>query len=777
MPASDRWGIIGGGMLGMALAHRLRQQGKDVTLCESAHELGGLASAWEVGGIVWDRHYHVTLLSDTHLRSLLAELALDQDIRWVETRTGFYTGGELYSLSNSFEFLRFPPLGLIDKVRLAGTIFYASRLKDWRKLEKVSVSDWLRRWSGTHTFEKIWLPLLRAKLGDNYTKASAAFIWAIIARMYAARRTGLKKEMFGYVPGGYARVLARFGDVLQQEGVEVRLGHTAREVLPRGDGTLHVHFANGQRETFDRVALTVAAPLAARLCPALSPDERARLEGVSYQGIVCVSLLLKKPLSGFYVTNITDSWVPFTAVIEMSAVVDRQQFGGNALVFLPKYVDPADPFFSLSDGEIQEEFLEALEWMYPAFSRDDVLAFRISRVRYVFPIATLNYSDRLPPTVTSVPGLYTVNSAHIVNGTLNVNETVQLAERAAAELGDLPQAPLPLPPGRMKSKPLASLSLDLDNQWSYLKTHGDPWETLPSYLDVLVPRLLTFFRQHQLTITFFIVGQDAAVASNRELLREIARAGHEIGNHSFHHEPWLHLYTPQQVEEEIARAEEHIERATGRKPIGFRGPGFSLTGEVLRVLASRGYLYDASTFPTYLIPLARAWYFMTARFNAEEKRLRKSLGGTFGEGMRSLRPYRWETEHGPVIEMPVTTMPVFKLPMHLSYLHCLGMLSPRLALCYFDWALRLCRWTGKQPSLLLHPTDFLGCDDTTDLAFFPAMRLPSEKKLALTSEVLRRFAEHYTVVTVEQHAKEVAGTMTLPLKKPDFPMPEEARAA
>src|SRR5205814_9275943 len=121
-------------------------------------------------------------------------------------------------------FLRFPPLRLWDKLWLGATIFYASKIRNWRRLERLSVADWLRRWSGRRTFEKIWLPLLRAKLGDNYRKASAAFIWAIIPRMYAARRTGLKKEMFGYVRGGYARILERFGERLRQDGVTLRLG-------------------------------------------------------------------------------------------------------------------------------------------------------------------------------------------------------------------------------------------------------------------------------------------------------------------------------------------------------------------------------------------------------------------------------------------------------------------------------------------------------------------------------------------------------------------------
>src|SRR5258708_17804115 len=128
-------------------------------------------------------------------------------------------------MRNPLDSLRSPPLGLMDKLRLGFTIFYASKIRNWRRLEKVSVTDWLRRWSGSRTFEKIWLPLLRAKLGENYRHASAAFIWAIIARMYAARRTGLKTEMFGYVHGGYANVLARFTEVLQDEGVEIRFNH------------------------------------------------------------------------------------------------------------------------------------------------------------------------------------------------------------------------------------------------------------------------------------------------------------------------------------------------------------------------------------------------------------------------------------------------------------------------------------------------------------------------------------------------------------------------
>lgn len=321
-----------------------------------------------------------------------------------------------------------------------------------------------------------------------------------------------------------------------------------------------------------------------------------------------------------------------------------------------------------------------------------------------------------------------------------------------------------------KTKPIASLSLDLDNKWSYMKTHGDPgWESFPSYLDVVVPRFLEFLKEQNLTITVFIVGQDAALEKNHEALKSIAAAGHEIGNHSFHHEPWLHLYSEQEIEAEMAIAQEHIERATGQKPIGFRGPGFSLSRTILRVLARRGYQYDASTFPTFLGPLARAYYFMTSKLSKEEMEQRKALFGTLREGLRPLKPYQWQLDPGEILEIPVTTMPLFKVPIHFSYLLYLSVFTPSLARLYFHVALRLCRLTGTQPSLLLHPLDFLGCNDTPDLAFFPAMNLPSYKKLALLSKLLRLLSEQFEVLTVQQHAQIAAQGFDIPVVKPRFP--------
>jgi len=304
-------------------------------------------------------------------------------------------------------------------------------------------------------------------------------------------------------------------------------------------------------------------------------------------------------------------------------------------------------------------------------------------------------------------------------------------------------------------KPIASLSLDVDNKWSYLKTHGDPgWESFPSYLDILVPRVLEFLAKRNLTITFFVVGQDAALTKNSAAVQMIAAAGHEIGNHSFSHEPWLSLYSREEVEREIVLAEEQITRIAGQRPVGFRGPGFSLSEAALEVLRDRGYLYDASTLPTFLGPLARAYYFLHSQLRGEELNRRKSLFGSIRDGFRPLKPYRWQTRDG-LLEIPLTTMPIIRSPIHLSYLLYLSTFSRSLALGYFQAALRLCRLCGISPSLLLHPLDFLGRDDEVGLEFFPAMLLTREQKLRVLSETLAMYCSQFQVVTLKEYALSV----------------------
>lgn len=419
-------------MLGLTLALRLAQRGDAVTVFEAGPTVGGLAAAWTVGDVSWDRHYHVTLSSDAHLRAVLAELGLDDEVIWKTTSTGYYAGGDIHPVSGPVDFLRLPPLTVLDKARLALTLGYGTLIRNGRRMEGIGVDKWLTRWSGKATYEKFWLPLLRAKLGENHRHASAAFIWATIQRLTRARRNGLAEERFGYVPGGYGRVLESFVEHLVGLGVEVRPSTPVARIAGGTPVTVSVEDADDQE--FDRVLVTVAAPLAAQLIEPLTPSERGRLERVRMQGIVCASLVLDAPLTEHYLTYITDLACPFTAVIDMSALVGTESLGGHGLVYLPKYVDPADPLFEVADDQVIADFVAYLRQMYPQLRSEQIVATRVSRVRHVMAIATEHYSDELPPMRLETPNVYLANSAHLVNATLNVDETVALAERVMADL-------------------------------------------------------------------------------------------------------------------------------------------------------------------------------------------------------------------------------------------------------------------------------------------------------------------------------------------------------
>jgi peptidoglycan/xylan/chitin deacetylase (PgdA/CDA1 family) len=312
----------------------------------------------------------------------------------------------------------------------------------------------------------------------------------------------------------------------------------------------------------------------------------------------------------------------------------------------------------------------------------------------------------------------------------------------------------------------APLSLDLDNKWSYLKTHGDEsWTEFPSYLETVVPRALSMLAERDWKITWFLVGKDAEIESNHDVLRSISDAGHEIGNHSYMHEPWLHQYSRSELVDDLGRAHDAIAKATGETPIGFRGPGFSLSETTLEVLKSLDYQYDATTFPNILNPIGRFYYLRTSKLSDEEKERRKALFGTTKDALRSNRPYRWTLDNGTMVEIPVTTMPLFRVPIHFSYVIWLGGKSELLAKAYWRMALIMCRLAGTVPSLLLHPLDFLGSDDEPDLGFFPGMDIESAKKADLMAELLDMWDRQYQTLPIGDYAAQLEG---LKARQPDL---------
>jgi len=420
--------VIGGGLMGMALSHKLAADGHSVTVLEREIQIGGLATFHDFGEFYWDRFYHVILPSDRNLIGFINELGLGDKLEWTRTYTGFYVDENLYSISNSLEFLKFPLLSVASKIRLAWTMVYCSRISNWRRLERIGVEDWLISVSGRSTYEKMWKPLLLAKLGLNYKRVSAVFIWSYIKRMFSARDRSASAEHLGHVSGGYKMIFERLHqDIIRANGV-IQTGVTVTRVEPKKQGGFKVT-VDGHSRTFDQVVCTSPVSILRKIiAPELLRVEKQGGE-VEYLGVVCVVIVSRDPLVPFYVVNIADSSIPYTGMIGMSSVIATRNTGGRYLTYLPKYMLSTDDELNQSDEEIQKEFLRGVRNMLPDFDMNSIESVHVNRAAKVQPLLVLNYSELVPAVVTNHPGLFVLNTSQFVNATLNNNEVIGAVNR------------------------------------------------------------------------------------------------------------------------------------------------------------------------------------------------------------------------------------------------------------------------------------------------------------------------------------------------------------
>jgi hypothetical protein len=92
-------------------------------------------------------------------------------------------------------------------------------------------------------------------------------------------------------------------------------------------------------------------------------------------------------------------------------------------------------------------------------------------------------------------------------------------------------------------------------------------------------------------------------------------------------------------------------------------------------------------------------------------------------------------------------------------------------------SLQLCRACGVEPSLLLHPLDFLGGDEVPELAFFPAMSMSGTVKRSRAAACLDMLGSSFEVVSLGEHAKRIAARKNLRERTPDAPGPDESGGA
>jgi protoporphyrinogen oxidase len=424
--------IIGGGLTGMSAAYELAKAGHQCALYERDDLLGGLAGSFRVDGVYLEKFYHHLFTSDTAAVKLIEDLGLGGDLVWNPTVTSTYYAGQIFRLATPMDVLRFKPLSLINRFRLGSLAIIPRLVRDWRKLEEITAKDWLIKWGGKQVYDIVWYPLIRNKFGPFADQVAAVWFWNKLKLRGGSRGKG-QAENLGYLVGGFGRAVEAFEARLRSLGVDVRLASPVSRVETEG-GKATAVVAGGQREPYDFVLVTAAPEVLLNIAPSLPEDYRQQLGKIKYLANACLIMKLNRSLSTTYWLNVNDPNIPFVAVVEHTNMQRPAEYGGHHLAYLSRYMDAADPYYSMSTEELFQAYLPHLKKMYLGFSPDWVQELYSWREKYTQPVVGLHYSQIRPPFQTPIDGLWLCCMAQIYPEDRGMNYAVAYGQKVAAEI-------------------------------------------------------------------------------------------------------------------------------------------------------------------------------------------------------------------------------------------------------------------------------------------------------------------------------------------------------
>ena len=406
-------GIVGGGLAGLAAAHRLREAGREVRVFEASEAVGGLAATYETAGDRIEAYYHHLSKSEETIVELAAELGVDDRIEWRIGENAYYVDGVAHPLDTPWEIAAYPHLSIYDKFRLAALTLEVDvrggrprfdTYDDIEAFEDVPVTEFLLEHTTRGVYEYFFEPLLDAKFGDRKDDVSAA--WLLGRIKFRGERDILRGEVLGYLDGGFAVL------------VEALLEAVGRERMDTETAVRDLSFDSGENTATEPAVESVTAERRGagtdtydvdEVVVATMPDVLESLTGyacdVDFQGSVCALVSMSEPLLDTYWLNIADD-APFGALIEHTNFIPPARYGGEHLLYIASYVqDLEDDLWQRSDEAVEELWLEGIEALFPDFDRDAVTDVRISRNPKTAPVYERGYLDLVVPYDLASAGL------------------------------------------------------------------------------------------------------------------------------------------------------------------------------------------------------------------------------------------------------------------------------------------------------------------------------------------------------------------------------------
>lgn len=434
MPVTpQRIAVLGAGPMGLAVAYQLVREGHRPIVFEADDRVGGMTAAFDFSGLRIERYYHFHCISDHAFLTVLDELGLADRMRWVETKMGYWYRGEVQPWGNPVALLKFRGLSLTAKIRYGLHAFLCTRRDDWRPLDRIEASGWIRRSVGEEAWEVLWRRLFEYKFYERSNELSAAWIWSRIRRIGRSRYS-LFREKLGYLEGGSETLLSAMRADIERRGGEFRLSTPVTKVAISGGEVRGVE-SRGSFEPFDKVVSTVPLPFVPRIMPDLPADIAARYAALANVAVVCVIAKLRKRVTENFWLNTNDPEMDIPGLVEYTNLrpLDRH------VVYVPFYMPGEHPKYAEPDEAFLDRVRRYLKKINPTLTDADFIDMRASRYRYAQPVCGPGHLDRLPPVALPVKGLWVADTSYYYPEDRGISESIAFGRNMALEAARAPR--------------------------------------------------------------------------------------------------------------------------------------------------------------------------------------------------------------------------------------------------------------------------------------------------------------------------------------------------
>jgi protoporphyrinogen oxidase len=421
----ERIAVLGAGPMGLAVAYQLVRDGHNPVVFEADDRVGGMTATFDFSGLEIERYYHFHCISDHAFLQSLDELGIADKMRWVETKMGYWYQGQLQPWGNPVALLKFQGLSLVAKFRYGLHAFLSTKRKDWKPLDHVEATGWIKRWVGAEAYEVLWRRLFDFKFYDFSSNLSAAWIWSRIRRI-GRSRYDLFREKLGYLEGGSATLLQALKGFIESHGGEIRLSTPISRVVLE-EGKLRGVEASGEFLAFDKVISTVPLPYVPRLMPDLPTLVLDAYRSVKNIAVVCVIAKLKKPVTENFWLNTNDPEMDIPGLVEYSNLRPLDQH----IVYVPFYMPAEHPKYQEPDSVFLEKVRRYLGKINPDLSDADFIELRASRYRFAQPICEPGFLDHLLPVELPVKGLWVADTSYYYPEDRGISESIAFGRTMA----------------------------------------------------------------------------------------------------------------------------------------------------------------------------------------------------------------------------------------------------------------------------------------------------------------------------------------------------------